>query len=113
MKEKIEEILKAVSKISVLDDTLPNKFPCVTWHFYNEYGILYGKGKATEEQVSCQVDIWYKKEQNNEAVRETIKNIKSAIVNELYFTHPIKNMTYEEDKKLHHIYFNFDVLLEE
>lgn len=112
MTEKIKTILEtAVNKtMPVLEDSLPNVFPCITFHFYNEGGAIFGGGKAIEETVMCQVDIWYKTKTT--VVDTAIKNIKQAIINEKGFTHPRKEYDYETDKKIHHTYFNFEMIIE-
>lgn len=110
--DKIKAMLEsAVNKaMPVREDALPDVFPCITFHIYNESGSVFGAGKATEETAMCQVDIWYKTKTT--VVDTAIKNIKQAIINEKEFTHPRKEYDFEADKKIHHTYFNFEMILE-
>lgn len=113
METKVKDILKNGTvglKIPVIDEALPNAFPCITFHFYNENGALFGAGTATEESASCQVDIWYKIKTDD--VKLAIKGIKQAIVNERYFGYPRKETTQETNTKIYHTHINFELIQE-
>ncbi len=110
MEDKLENILRGVSLIPVLAQPMPGAIPCVTFHIYNEAGGLFGGGNATQEIASCQVDIWYSTKNVKE--KNTIKAIKQAIINDRSCTYPIKDYIYESDKKTHHAYFNFEMIIE-
>lgn len=109
MEDKIKELLERVSLIPVLDKAYPNVYPSITFHLYGENGELFGDGDATEEVLSCQVDIWEKETKTTKGKR-TIKNIKQEIRDEKYFTYPRFGYMYENDTKMHHSYFNFELL---
>lgn len=112
MTDKIKAMLEsAVNKaMPVREDALPDVFPCITFHIYNESGSVFGAGKVTEETAMCQIDIWYKTK--TALVETAIKNIKQAIINTNSFSHPRKEYDYETDKKIHHTYFNFEFIVE-
>lgn len=109
MEDKIKELLEKVSLIPVLDKAYPNLYPSITFHMYSESGALFGNGEATEEVISCQVDIW-EKETKTEKGKKSIKNIKQAIRGEKYFTYPEFDYNFENDAKIHHSFFNFKIL---
>lgn len=108
MEIKIKALLKAVTTLHVLDKGYPDIFPCVTFHLYGESGALFGKGTATEEKISCQVDIWCKVKST--VIDAEIKKIKQAIVAEKYFAYPTKDYDYETVTKIHHTNINFELL---
>lgn len=111
METKVENILKAAvigTNVPVINKDYPDVWPCITFHFYNENGALFGAGTATEEGASCQVDIWYNVK--TDEVKLAVKNIKNALVKEKYFTYPTKESVYETDKKIYHTYFLFDLI---
>lgn len=105
---KIKSILDDATTIPVLEKAFPEVWPSITFHLYGEDGALFGGGLATEETVSCQVDIWYKAK--NDSVKSEIKKIKSALKNQKYFTYPQKGYIYETNNKIHHTYFTFECL---
>jgi hypothetical protein len=110
---KVENLLKqAVTglKIPVIDKPAPGAFPCITFHFYNEDGSLFGAGTATEEGAMCQVDIWYNVK--SEAIKTAIKAIRQAIINERNFAFPQMDTLYEEVKKIYHTHINFELIKE-
>lgn len=108
VEDKIKQLLDNASNIKVIDEALPNVFPCITFHLYGEDGALFGGGRATEETVSCQVDIWYKVKKDS--VKLEINKIKQALKNQKYFTYPQKGYIYETNNKIHHTYFTFNCL---
>lgn len=111
MEDKIKTLLESLNTgIIVLEDALPNNFPCITFHFYNETGTLFGSGTATEEGANCQVDIWYKVKTNK--VKSAVKAIKQAIINERYLSYPTKETIFETATKIYHTYFNFEIINE-
>jgi hypothetical protein len=110
---KVEDLLKAAVqglKVPVIDKAFPDVFPCITFHFYNESGALFGAGTATEEDAMCQVDIWYKVK--TEFVKTAIAAIKQAIINERYFSFPKMETVQETATKIHHTYINFELIKE-
>jgi len=107
---KVKNILDGATTIPVIELEVPNIFPCVTFHFYNENGSLFGAGTATEETASCQVDIWSKVK--TDAVKLAIKSIKQAIISEKYFSYPTMENTYETATKIFHTYINFELIKE-
>lgn len=110
MDEKIKNLLDSVSYIPVLDSGVPDVIPCVTYHLYNENGLLFGAGEATQEGVSCQVDIWYR--EKTAEVIDTIKAIKNALKAEKNFTYPIGDSSYDSTNKIRHKYFTFEIFIE-
>ena len=110
METKVKNILDTATTILVIDEALPDIFPCVTFHLYSEGGSLFGSGTATEESASCQVDIWYKIK--TEAVKMAISDIKRAITNERYFSFPQMESTFETVTKIYHTYINFELIKE-
>lgn len=113
MDDRIEEILKIATTLRpiIFDEGQgKNIFPCITFHFYNETGAVYGSGKAVEETAGCQIDFWYKAK--TEAVKQAIADVKQAIVNETKFTHPEKGHLFETDTKIYHTYFTFTLIKE-
>lgn len=112
MEDKIKDFLEQATTAQVLEygKSLPNIWPCVTFHLYNESGALFGSGTATEEGASCQVDIWYKVK--NDAVKSAIASLKQAIKNERYFSYPTMETSYETNTKIYHTYINFDLIKE-
>lgn len=110
MENKIKKILDESATIPVLEVSQPNNYPCVTYHFYNESGSLFGGGTATEESASCQIDIWYK--EKTEKVKDTINKIKKAIIKDKYFSFPSMDTMHESDKKIYHTHINFDLIIE-
>ncbi len=110
MEDKVFDILKGATTVPVIKEAYPSIFPCLTFHFYNDGGALFGSGTATEEGASCQVDIWYKVK--NESVKSAITSLKQAIKNERYFAYPRCETTYETNTKIYHTYINFDLIKE-
>lgn len=109
MEDRIKALLEnAITGIPVIDKPFPDIFPCVTFHLYMENGLLFGGGSATEETVSCQVDIWYKVK--NDSIKAEIKKIKQAIASQKYCTYPQMGYMYETNTKIHHTYFAFECL---
>ncbi|SDL20548.1 hypothetical protein [Natronincola ferrireducens] len=89
--------------IPVLWQLRPKNPPCISYHFFNEQGILYGDGEELTGSISCQVDIWSR---NN--FTDIKKQVKSAMKSAGFlFSHADEN--FEEDVKLHHCFlvFNF------
>ena len=114
MEEAIKSMLEKATKgtgVKVLTEPLPDVFPSITFHLYGESGSLYAKGKATEETVNCQIDVWYKAKK--ESVKAAIKSIKSAIVEGNYYTHPTITTVYETGTKLYHTYLEFECVVSE
>ena len=112
MEDKIKTLLENATVgtgIKVLTDALPNIFPSITFHFYDESAALYGKGKATEETVNCQIDLWYKVK--IPSISTVKQNIKSAIISDNHFTHPSITTSYETGTKIYHTHFDFEALL--
>jgi hypothetical protein len=113
MEDRIKEFLEtAISKeIPVLADSLPGANTCITFHFFNEGGAVFGGGKATLEKASCQVDIWY--QVKNDKIKRVISNLKNALKSERTFSYPVKDYIYEPDKRMHHTYFTFELIKKE
>lgn len=113
METKVKNLLDAATietNIPVIEEALPDVFPCVTFHFYSENGTLFGAGTATEEGAKCQIDIWYKVKSDD--VKLAIKAIKQAIVNEKYFSYPQMESTQETATKIYHTYITFELIKE-
>ena len=110
MEDELKSMLKSASLVPVLDDDVPDMIPCVSFHFFSENGDLFGAGDATEEIASCQVDIWSYEKSNK--IKSTISNIKEAIKNKSIYSNPVKGYIYESDKKVHHTYFTFEIIME-
>lgn len=111
MDEKLKSLLEAATvNIPVLDDAAPGIFPCVTFDFYTETGALFGEGTAQEEIAECQVDVWYKKKDDN--AKSTIKAIKAALVSEKTYMYPVQDHVFDQTRKMHHTYFTFEVIKE-
>ncbi len=111
MEERIQAILEAATTLRpiILDEgQAKDNFPCITFHFYNEEGAVFGAGKAKIEKASCQIDFWYKV--TTEEVKQAVKDIKQAIINISTFTYPKKDGNFEADKKIHHTYITFDLI---
>lgn len=110
MEEKIKNLLKTVKGIPVIDDVLPSRenYPCITFHLYQENGLLFGSGDAEETGASCQVDVWYKVK--NELIKNKINEIKQVIVNTQYFSYPTKDTYFEKDTKIWHTFYNFEII---
>lgn len=96
--------------IPVLEDTETDIFPCITFHFYNETGAVFGCGKATEETASCQVDFWYHTKDSQ--ITEAIKVITNKIKNDNKMSYPKKETVFEKDTRLYHTYVTFDLIKE-
>ncbi|MDF2609048.1 MAG: hypothetical protein K0R92_522 [Lachnospiraceae bacterium] len=113
MEERIKTFIEtAISNntIPVLPDAVPGIIPCVTFHFYYDGGAVYGSGVPTEETASCQIDFWYYVKSSE--ILKAIKDTKQAIISEKTFSNPIKDNLFENDKKLHHTYFTFELIKE-
>jgi hypothetical protein len=111
MEDRIMEFLKAATTLRpiIFDEGQgKNIFPCITFHFYNESGAIFGAGKAVEEIAGCQIDFWYKSK--TEAVKQSIIAVKQAIVNDTTFTHPNKEHVFETDTKIYHTYFTLQLI---
>jgi hypothetical protein len=113
MEERIKLFLENATTLRpiIIDEgTAKNVFPCITLHFYNENGALFGGGNATEETASCQIDFWYKVKSPD--VTNTISEVKEKIKNERTFSFPKKETLIETDTKLYHTYLTFDLIKE-
>jgi hypothetical protein len=116
MEEKLKALLETavtvngIKTIPVLDEPARDLFACITFHFYNETGSVYGAGKATEETASAQVDFWYSTK--TDVVKNAIKAVKTAITNEKYYSWPVKESLFDTTAKKYHTYFTFDLIKE-
>ncbi len=112
MEDKLKSILEHAveNKIPVIEAAVPDVFPCITFHFYNVSGYLFGGGTATEVGAKCQVDLWYNK--RTEPMKSAIKALKQAIINEKEYLYPQMETSQEAGTKKWHTYFNFEVIIE-
>lgn len=112
MDEKLKSLLEAatIDGIPVIDNTTPDIWPCITFDSFSENGALFGAGKATEESVSYQVDIWYQLKTDN--IKTVIKNIRSALKAEKIYSYPIYDYFYDKTSNMYHSYFTFDAVKE-
>lgn len=114
MEERIKALIKAATTLRPVifdEEEAKNTFPCITFHFYNESGAVFGAGKANTETAYCQIDFWYK--ERTEVIKQAISNVKSAIIQESTFTYPERDYIFETDKKMHHTYFTFQLIKKE
>lgn len=90
--------------ISVLYLIRPIEFPGITYHFFNQEGVLYGDGDEQQEIASCQIDIWSKKADYTQLKKEIRSAMKIA-----GFLFSNASDTYENDVQLYHgvLTFNF------
>lgn len=111
MEDRIKEFLESVTTlrpINVDEGEGKDIFPSITFHFYNETGIVFGAGKAAVETASCQIDFWYRKK--TEEIKQAMQDIKQAIINESTFSCPVKEGNYEADKKIYHTHYTFELI---
>ncbi|SHF13500.1 hypothetical protein SAMN02745784_02921 [Tissierella praeacuta DSM 18095] len=89
-------------KIPVLWQIRPGKFPGISYHFFNESGILFGDGEVERMTVSCQVDIWSK--DGHENIKKEVKKL----MKKSRFLEPYSYDGYEKEVKLYHTVMVFN-----
>ncbi|MDR0925742.1 MAG: hypothetical protein LBN31_15475 [Hungatella sp.] len=88
----IENIIKTVLNIPVIELSQPILPPCATWYKLFEEPELSGDGEVTEESETYEINIWGK-------AREDVINktglLKKSLIGIKYNTFP--NVTYSYD----------------
>ena len=104
----IQEVYSILTPLNlpILWQRRPDKFPGITYHFFNETGELYGDGDYFTESVACQIDIWSKNDYT-----EIKKQVKSAM-KEAGFLFSNATDTYEKDVDIYHCVLTFNLYYE-
>lgn len=101
----IDLVYKTLSplKIPIAWETRPERLPGISYHFFNEGGILFGDGEVERMSVSCQVDIWFKRKEDKE-----LKNKVKKLMKNVGFLEPNSYTVYEDKVKLYHTVMVFN-----
>lgn len=100
----IEQLIKTVLNIPVIDLSKPILPPCATWYKSFEEPELSGSGEVTEESETYEIDIWGKGRQD---VISKTGLLKKALINIKYNTFPNTTFSYDTNGKMWRGNLNF------
>lgn len=95
-------------KIPVMWEIRPEKPPGISYHFFNESGILFGDGETKRSIVSCQIDIWFRRKEDVNLKNKVKKTMKNA-----GFLEPNSYTVYDDKVNLYHTVMVFNYNYEE